>query len=127
MGTMALFQDADIISGAEAERMIYRKNRRETRVEERITPCQFCAYPISERHHALPVSMYGENECTLQLCANCHGLYHIVQSVFVRKSKRAIKLLDAFRDAYGDDDIRLQKAYHFIAAGANIITGGDAT
>lgn len=95
--------------------------RRKTHINERLTPCQFCEYPISERHHGVPISPYGENECILYLCANCHELYHIVQQVFLYKSARAAKLLGAFKKAYGAEDVRLRSIYHFIAAAANII------
>lgn len=101
------------------------KLRRGAKLNERLTPCQFCEYPLSERHHILPVSMFGENMFTLQLCANCHELYHIVERVFLYKSEGQFDLLDAFKTAYGKDDIRLKKAYHFIAFAVNTIGGGQ--
>jgi hypothetical protein len=52
--------------------------RRYTKIEERLIDCACCKYPISQRHHLLPISVYGENECTIQLCTRCHELYHIL-------------------------------------------------
>lgn len=98
--------------------------RKEVSLGERITPCEFCGYPLSQRHHALPISLCGENGCTLQLCANCHEIYHIVERVYLYKSERSQKLLDAFIQVYGFDDIRLQKTHHFIAAAINVFAEG---
>lgn len=97
--------------------------RRSIKRGERLTKCQFCDYPFSQRHHALPISVYGENNCTLQLCANCHELYHIVERAFLFKSKSSAKLLESFFLSYGKDDIRYKKACHFIAAAVNIARG----
>lgn len=83
----------------------------------------FCGYPLSERHHALPYATFGESACILQLCSNCHELYHIVQDVALSKRPRAVKILKVFTQRFGEDDIRLQKAYHFIAAAINIANG----
>jgi hypothetical protein len=52
--------------------------RRATRRDERTTPCECCGYPISQRHHLYKVANYGENKFTIQLCANCHELFHLV-------------------------------------------------
>lgn len=97
--------------------------RRTVKLNERLTKCQFCEYPISQRHHALPISVYGENACTLQLCANCHELYHIIERSFLFKSKSSKRILDVFVQTYGEDDIRYKKACHFIAAAVNIARG----
>jgi hypothetical protein len=54
--------------------------RRRTKLWERLTPCDCCGYPISQRHHLITVAeYYGENNYTRQLCANCHELYHICE------------------------------------------------
>lgn len=55
------------------------KQRRPSTVAERMTPCECCGYPVSERHHLVPIAAYGENPHTAQLCANCHELYHILE------------------------------------------------
>lgn len=99
-------------------------HRKKVTSVDRTHSCQFCGYPLSQRHHALPFHTYGENECTLYLCANCHELYHIVERVFVSHSASAAKLLDAFIAVYGKDDTRLKKAYHFIAGAINIAKEG---
>lgn len=103
--------------------MKQRVKRPKSKLRERLLPCQFCDYPISEKHHALPISIFGKTPYTLQLCANCHELYHIVERVILYESKRAAYLLNAFKNRYGDDDARLLKAYHFIAAALRIFKG----
>jgi hypothetical protein len=52
--------------------------RRKARSSERRTPCECCGFPLSQRHHLLPVACYGESEHTIQLCANCHELFHLI-------------------------------------------------
>lgn len=94
--------------------------RKAVSINKRTEPCQFCGYPLSQRHHALPVHIYGENVFTLQLCANCHELYHIVQAVFLKATKRNQCLLQAFIEVYGNEDIRLKKCYHFISSAIDI-------
>lgn len=56
--------------------------RRQSSRYERLTPCWCCEWPISERHHLLEVARYGENNHTVQLCANCHELYHIIYAAY---------------------------------------------
>ena len=58
------------------------KRKRNT---ERATPCEICNYPISQRHHLMPICEYGENEYCLNLCANCHELYHIIDNALSLK------------------------------------------
>ena len=58
------------------------KKRRHAKLHERVTPCQCCGYFLSHRHHLLPVSEWKENGFTVQLCANCHELYHILYTVY---------------------------------------------
>lgn len=100
------------------------QRRRKIGIDERLTPCQFCGHPISQKHHALPVSIFGENKFTLQLCANCHELYHIVQDSFLGGGgERTQKTLDALISHFGKDDIRIQKACHFISSAINIASG----
>lgn len=94
--------------------------RKQVSLKDRLTPCQFCEYPISQVHHALPFSTYGENAFKLHLCGNCHELYHIVRDVYENKNLRSLRLLMRFQQIYGEDDIRLEKAYHFIANARNI-------
>lgn len=56
--------------------------RRQSTQSERLTPCQCCGWPISERHHLLEVARYGESNHTARLCANCHELYHIIYAAY---------------------------------------------
>lgn len=97
--------------------------RKPPNLKTRLTACQFCDYPISQRHHALPFSVYGENSCTLQLCSNCHELYHIVETCYLNPTKRSKALLASFTKTFGEDDIRFKKATHFIAAAINLANG----
>jgi hypothetical protein len=55
-------------------------DRRRATLKERSTPCQCCAFPLSHRHHWLALARYGEHEATLQLCPNCHYVYHLIGS-----------------------------------------------
>ena len=58
------------------------RRRTQTR-KERMTPCSCCEWPLSQRHHLLNVATYGENAATIQLCANCHELYHLMYNHYV--------------------------------------------
>jgi len=71
-----------------------RRQRRRATIKERLTPCFACGYPSSHRHHLWTLEAHGENEVTIQLCANCHELYHLFYNVLVRDSaySRAIAL-----------------------------------
>lgn len=94
-----------------------KKNKRRTE------PCQFCGYPISQIHHALPFHIYGENLCTLNLCANCHELYHIVERTYLNPDSSSRKLVKAFTMKYGSEDNRIKMVYHFMAAALNLVNG----
>lgn len=59
--------------------------RRATKKSERRTPCVVCGFPRSHRHHRFPVSVYGEHEHTMQLCSNCHGIYHLLERHYIQK------------------------------------------
>lgn len=84
-----------------------RKRRRATR-KERLTPCAACDYPLSQRHHLLDVAYHGENDLTIQLCANCHDLYHLIESAYIGKSRYAQRLLGKFllRYGHGKDNVQ---------------------
>ncbi len=69
--------------------------RRTSTLKERKTPCQCCGFPLSHRHHVLPVRVYGETEWTLQLCPNCHTLYHLIESAW-RGNRESQELLQPF-------------------------------
>jgi hypothetical protein len=51
------------------------KKNRDSRLKSNQS-CECCGFPISERHHLLPFSSFGENALTLSLCPNCHSIYH---------------------------------------------------
>ncbi len=84
--------------------------RRQTKVNERLVSCQCCGYPISQRHHLLEVSRFGENEYSYQLCPNCHELYHIIKDsrLYGNESRPAI-LLDRIVEEWGSDHIALRR------------------
>lgn len=60
--------------------------RRKPSKAERMTPCQICDYPISQRHHLFDIARYGENDDTVPLCANCHELYHLAYTALAEDS-----------------------------------------
>jgi ribosomal protein L37E len=62
------------------------KKRRRPTYTERITACSACGYPASHRHHLWDVAMHGENQVTIQLCANCHELHHLMYNALVKTS-----------------------------------------
>ncbi len=62
------------------------KKRRRPTYQERITACSACSYPASHRHHLWDVAMHGENRVTIQLCANCHELHHLLYNALVKTS-----------------------------------------
>lgn len=64
-----------------------RRKRRRATVKERLTPCSACGYPVSHRHHLWTVEAHGENAVTIQLCANCHELYHLLYNALVHDSE----------------------------------------
>lgn len=70
------------------------KNRRQ--------PCVFCGYPLSETHHPYKVSIFGRNKHTIQLCANCHEFYHLVEQYREgnRKAELTLQSLLIIRSDY---------------------------
>ncbi|MFN8529975.1 MAG: hypothetical protein U0670_15345 [Anaerolineae bacterium] len=62
------------------------KKRRRPTYKERITACSACGYPSSHRHHLWDIAMHGENKVTIQLCANCHELHHLLYNALVKTS-----------------------------------------
>lgn len=81
--------------------------RRPPRIQERLTPCECCGYKLSQRHHLLEVADWGENTATVQLCANCHELYHLLYGAYVTKSERCIHLAGQFILKVGFGDSRV--------------------
>lgn len=93
---------------------IVQRRRRTAKLNERLQGCECCNYPISQRHHMLDVALFGENDYTRQLCANCHELYHIIfkcftmhESGFNDPNNRAAALLDKVGRAWGESDSRI--------------------
>ena len=81
-----------------------RKQRRKTKLSERLMPCQCCGYPISQRHHLFNVAAFGEHTYVRYLCANYHELFHIIDN---DTKPRGIALRIAVENALGPDDRRL--------------------
>ncbi len=52
----------------------------------------------------MPVAEYGENRHSVQLCPNCHELFHIIQPSVISESKVANRVLRAYMDVKGFDD-----------------------
>jgi ribosomal protein L37E len=69
------------------------KQRRRPTFKERLTACSACGYPTSHRHHLWDMAGHGENRVTIQLCANCHELHHLMYNVLARDSAYSKKLL----------------------------------
>ncbi len=69
------------------------KQRRRPTLDERLTACSACGYPASHRHHLWDMAKHGENEVTVQLCANCHELHHLMYNALVRNSAYSRKLV----------------------------------
>ncbi len=61
---------------------LVKKRRKQASLANRLTPCECCKHPISQRHHLVRFAKRGENEYTTQLCANCHEVYHIMAQVY---------------------------------------------
>ncbi len=73
----------------------YRKmmRRRRPTHKERMTACAACGYPVSHRHHLWDIATHGENAMTVQVCANCHELYHLMYHALARDSHYSRKLV----------------------------------
>jgi hypothetical protein len=73
----------------------YRRMMRRRRATdlERMTPCSACGYPASHRHHLWDIATHGENQVTVQLCANCHELHHLMYNTLARGSAYSQKLV----------------------------------
>jgi hypothetical protein len=73
-----------------------KKQRKPPTLKERMTPCVVCLHPLSQRHHLLSFSVHGEKGMgTVQLCANCHDLYHLFERYARKQQKdRALYLLE---------------------------------
>ena len=99
--------------------------RRPPTITERLTACECCNYPISQRHHLLDVAHYGEHEYTKQLCANCHELFHLIYKAITIYSmptnkltnkivaRRSIKIVD---DMLHNKEYAIRMSYLFECA-----------
>ena len=83
---------------------VLRKRRRATFAVRNVS-CRFCNFPISQRHHELPVSIYGETAWVIELCARCHESVHIFTRAYEdilagKEDSRNIKLMLKLRNYY---------------------------
>ncbi len=90
-----------------------------------MTPCECCEYPISHRHHALRMRDYGESRHTLQLCPNCHELYHLIYGTLVDNSERQRKMLNAYLEWSGQGDPRFSYLYRKVKEYEEINKAGE--
>lgn len=90
------------------------KKRKKVTIEHRVTPCAWCRYPLSVKHHILPIAIYGENNIAVQLCANCHEIYHIADAVFNRPTKSSQTKLGVLVMEFGEADVRIQNAIRWV-------------
>ena len=86
--------------------------RKRATKKERLTPCGVCGWPLSQRHHLLHVADYGENDETVQLCANCHEIYHLMYNSYVLRSKGL--LLGHVLLKLGLGDKRVRELYRLV-------------
>lgn len=56
------------------------EKRKRPKLSERVSPCCVCGWKLTERHHLLDFSVYGETSQTVQLCGACHDLFHVLRS-----------------------------------------------
>lgn len=82
--------------------------RKRATIKERLTPCGCCGHPLSQRHHLLEIAVWGENEATVQLCGNCHELYHLASRGFVENHKASKALFFDVFDKMGRWTDRMQ-------------------
>lgn len=78
------------------------ERRRPATRAEQLTPCEICSFPLTERHHMLAIKHYGETEIAAQLCANCHRVYHLIESAYQNVTESQAKL----RPFMDDPDLR---------------------
>lgn len=83
--------------------------RKKPTLAERMRSCFYCNYPISQRHHALPVSVYGDTTAITELCANCHEAFHIFARAYEdilahKEDTRSITLMLKLRSHWGRRD-----------------------
>jgi len=74
----------------------YRRDRQRRRpsYRERTTACAACGYPASHRHHIYDLATHGEHSQTVQLCANCHELQHLLYNTLINDSDYSQKLVN---------------------------------
>jgi len=91
--------------------MSKKKQRRAPTLKERLTPCITCGHPLSQKHHLLSFSIHGdEGVGTIQLCANCHDLYHLFERYEIKKLKSREESIVLFKAQSFEDELLGQLA-----------------
>jgi hypothetical protein len=88
--------------------------RRKPSRQARLTPCECCGFPLSQRHHLAPFAENGETDQTMQLCANCHELYHLIYRVYVEKSEASVQLLGQLLIKNADRSSLFRRVFSFL-------------
>jgi hypothetical protein len=70
-------------------------------VDERLVPCECCGHPLSQCHHLASFADFGDTLMTMQLCANCHELVHLIYSGVYVGQKTALYLAEKAGAAMG--------------------------
>lgn len=91
-----------------------RPKRKRVSTAHRCTPCQWCNFPLSQKHHFLPVHIYGENDVTVQICANCHDIYHVVDRAVHKQTKNNMMRLGVLIERFGKEDFRIKTSFRWV-------------
>ena len=96
----------------------YRRDRQRRRptYRERTTACTACGYPASHRHHLHDLATHGDNAKTVQLCANCHELQHLIYNALINESEYSRKLLNHIMYSDGVEGRTLEKLLDYARA-----------
>lgn len=80
------------------------EKRRVLSVEERLSGCMICGFPLVHKHHILPFATWSETNITMHLCPNCHELIHIAINAIIFKKKRSEELWELFCERVGKNN-----------------------
>ena len=97
-----------------------KEKRNSNSVLTRMTPCEFCGFPLSDKHHMLGFAEHGENLHILFLCPNHHALLHLGISAIIFKKKRATEVYEAFCNSVGKNSEIIKKIEDLVYATAEL-------
>jgi hypothetical protein len=92
-------------------KLVAKERRKPNSIHTRMYPCICCAHPISQRHHLLPFADYGENDYTVQICANCHEIFHLLDN-FANQTTRPQSVSNALKIKNGETNT--QRMFQYI-------------